>query len=75
MQGGLEIPIRVKGIWPLLEKLSIYIKYAVIGEYVDNSKEILKEPVGPETVESLDDEDEEPGDTEDENSEDNEIIE
>ena len=50
------------------------IKYAVIGEYVDNSKEILKEPVGPETVESLDDEDEEPGDTEDENSEDNEII-
>ena len=51
------------------------IKYAVIGEYVDNSKEILKEPVGPETVESLDDEDEEPGDTEDENCEDNEIIE
>ena len=51
------------------------IKYAVIGEYVDNSKEILKEPVGPETVESLDDEYEEPGDTEDENSEDNEIIE
>ena len=81
MQGGLEIPIRVKGIWPLLEKLSIYItkveeiKYAVIGEYVDDLKEILKEPVGPETVESLDDEDEEPGDTEDENSEDNEIIE
>ena len=51
------------------------IKYAVIGEYVDNSKEILKEPVGPETIESLDDEDGEPGDNEDENCEDNEIIE
>ena len=82
VQGGLEIPIRVKVVWPVVEKLSIYItkvediKYTVAGEYVDDSKEILKEPVGPEAVESLDDdEDEELGDTEDENCEDNEIIE
>ena len=52
------------------------IKYPVTGEYVDDSKEILKELLGPEAVESLDDdEDEELGDTEDENCEDNEIIE
>ena len=54
----------------------VEIKYPVTGEYVDNSKEILKEPVGPEAVESLnDDEDEELGDTTDENCEHNEIIE
>ena len=52
------------------------IKYLVTGEYVDYSKEILKELMGPEAVQSLDDdEDEELGDTEDENCEDDEIIE
>ena len=65
---------RVKVVWPLVEKFSIYItkveeiKYPVTGEYVDDSKEILKELVGPDAVESLDDnEDEKLGDTEDEN--------
>ena len=44
------------------------IKCPVIGEYVDDSKEILKELLGPEAVESLDDyEDEELDDTEDKN--------
>ena len=82
MQGGLEIPIMVKFIWPLVEKLSIYItkveeiKYPVIGEYLDDSKEILKEFVGLDAVESLDDdEDEELGDTQNENCNHNEIIE
>ena len=80
VQGELEIPRRVKFVWPLVEKLSIYItkeiKYPVTGVYVNNSKEILKELVGPEAVESLDDdEDEKLGDTEDENCEDKEIIE
>ena len=63
-------------------KLSIYttkveeIKYPVTGKYVDDSKEILKEFVGLEAVESLDDEeDEELGDTEDGNCEDNETTE
>ena len=43
---------------------------------MDYSKEILKELMGPEAVQSLDDdEDEELGDTEDENCEDDEIIE
>ena len=72
----------VKFIWPLVEKLSIYItkveeiKYPVIGEYLDDSKEILKEFVGLDAVESLDDdEDEELGDTQNENCNDNEIIE
>ena len=52
------------------------IKYPVTGKYVDDSKEILKEFVGPEAVESLDDEeDEELGDTEDGNCEDNETTE
>ena len=81
MQGGLEIPIMVKFIWPLVEKLSIYItkveeiKYPVIGEYLDDSKEILKEFVGLDAVESLDDdEDEELGDTQNENCNDNKII-
>ena len=81
MQGGLEIPIRVKVVWPLVEKLPIYItkveeiKYPVTGEYVGNSKEILKELVGPEAVECLDDdEDEELGNTEDENCEDNKSL-
>ena len=42
---------------------------------MNDSKEILKELVGPEAVESLDDdEDEKLGDTEDENCEDKEII-
>ena len=82
MQGGFEIPVRDKVVWSLVEKLSICItkveeiKYPITGEYVDDSKEILKELVCPEAVESLDDdEDEELGDTEDENCEDNEIIE
>ena len=80
VQGELEIPRRVKFVWSLVEKLSIYItkeiKYPVTGGYVNNSKEILKELVGPEAVESLyDDEDEKLGDTEDENCEDKEIIE
>ena len=82
MQGGLEIPIRIKVVWPLVEKLSIYItkveeiKYPVTGEYVDYSTEILKELVCPKAVESLDnDEDEELGNTEDESCENNEIIE
>ena len=81
MQGGLEIPIMVKFIWSLVEKLSIYItkveeiKYPVIGEYLDDSKEILKEFVGLDAVESLDDdEDEELGDTQNENCNDNKII-
>ena len=44
------------------------IKYPVTGEYVDDSKEILKELVGPKTVESLDnDKDEELDDTADKN--------
>ena len=44
------------------------IKFPVTGEYVDDSKEILKELLGPEAVESLDDdEDEELDDTEDKN--------
>ena len=61
MQGGLKIPIRVKAVWPLVEKLSIYItkveeiKYPVTREYVDDSKEILKDLVGPKAIESLDD--------------------
>ena len=51
------------------------IKYSVTREDVDDSKEILKELVGPEGVDSVDDnEDVELGDTEDENCEDNEII-
>ena len=81
MQGGLEIPIMVKFIWPLVEKLSIYItkveeiKYPVIGEYLDDSKEILKEFVGLDAVESLDDDEgEELGDTQNENCNDNKII-
>ena len=52
------------------------IKYPVIGEYVDDSKEILKELVGFDAVESPDDdEDEELGYTQYENCDDNEIIE
>ena len=51
------------------------IKYPVTREDVDDSKEILKELVGPEVVDSLhDNEVEELDDTEDENCEDNEII-
>jgi hypothetical protein len=80
VQGGLEIQIRVKVVWPQVEKLSIYItkveemKYPITGEYVDDSKDILKELVGPERVETLDDdEDDELGDTEDENSEEDDI--
>ena len=43
---------------------------------MDDSKEILKELMSPEGVESLDDdEDEELGDTGDENCQDNDIIE
>ena len=42
---------------------------------MNDSKEILKELVGPEAVESLDDDEgEKLGDTEDENCKDNEII-
>ena len=43
-----EISIRVKVVWQLIEKLSIYItkveeiKYPVTGEYMGNSTEILK---------------------------------
>ena len=49
VQGGLEIQIKVKVILSQVEKLSIYrakveeVKYTMIGEYVDDSKEILKE--------------------------------
>ena len=81
VQGRLEIPIRGKVVWPLVEKLSIYItkvediKYLVTEEYVDDSKEILKEFVGHKAESLDDDRDEELGDTEDENCEDNEIIE
>ena len=51
------------------------IKYPVTGEYVDNSKEILKELVRLEAVETLnDDEDKELGDTKDENCEYNHEI-
>ena len=43
---------------------------------MDDSKEIVKELMSPETVESLDDnEDEELGDTRNENCQDNDIIE
>ena len=73
---------RIKVVCPLAEKLSIYItkvekiKYPVTGEFVDDSKEILKKLVGPKGVGSLaDDADEELGNTKDENCEDNEIIE
>ena len=61
IQGGLKIPVRVKVVWPLVEELSIYItkveetKYLVTGECVDDSKEIPKDLVRPEAVESLDD--------------------
>ena len=72
----------VKVVCPLVEKLSIYItkvgqiKYPVTGEFVDDSKEILKKLVGPKAVESLADHaNEELGNTKDENCEDNEIIE
>ena len=68
----------------LVEKLLLYItevkemKYLVTGEYVDDLKEIIKEFLGLETVESLDhnddDEEEELCETEDERCEDNEII-
>ena len=68
----------------LVEKLLLYItkvkemKYLVTGEYVDDLKEIIKEFLGPETVESLDhnddDEEEELCETENERCEDNEII-
>ena len=82
LEGWLEIPITVKVVWPLVEKLSIYItkaeeiKYPVTGKYVDDSKEILKELVGTEAVDSIDDaENEELADTKDENFQDNEIIE
>ena len=83
VQDGLEIPVRVKVVWPLVEKFSIYItkveeiKDPITGEYVDDSKEILKGLAGPEAVESLDDHDvdEQLGDTEDENCQDNKIIE
>ena len=82
VQDGLEIPVRVKVVWPLVEKFSIYItkveeiKDPITGEYVDDSKEILKELAGPEAVESLDDHDvdEQLGDTEEENCQDNKII-
>ena len=62
IQGGLKIPVRVKVVWPLVEELSTYItkveetKYLVTGECVDDSKEIPKDLVRPEAVESLDDE-------------------
>ena len=83
MQGGHEIPIRVKVVWCPEENLSIYITkveeitYLVTGEYVDDSKETLKRLVCSGTVESHDDDDEneELGNTEDENYEQNEIIE
>ena len=82
VQGGLEILIRVKVVWPLVEKLLIYItkveqiKYPVTGEYVDDSEEIFKDLVVSKAVESLDDdEDVELGDIKDENYKDNEIIE
>ena len=80
-QSELEIPIRVKVVRSQVEKLSMCItkveeiKYLVTGDYVDTSKEILLELVYPEAVESLDDEDEELGNTKDENREDNEITE
>ena len=82
VQGGLEILIRIKVVWPLVEKLLIYItkveqiKYPVTGEYVDDSEEIFKDLVVSKAVESLDDdEDVELGDIKDENCKDNEIIE
>ena len=83
MQCWLEIRIKVKMDLALVEKLLLYItkvkemKYLVIGEYVDDLKEIIKDFLGPETVESLDhddDEEEELCETEDERCEDNEII-
>ena len=49
VQGGLEIQIKVKVVWPQAEELSVYrakveeVKYPMTGEYVDDSKEILKE--------------------------------
>ena len=52
------------------------IKHPITGEYVDDSKEILKELMSPEAVESFDDDKgEELGDTGDENCQDNDIIE
>ena len=49
IQGGLEIPIKVKIIWLLEEKLSKFkakveeVKYPMTGEYSDGSKSISNE--------------------------------
>jgi len=49
LQGGLEIPIKVSVTWDCPDKLSILVakvkevEYPMIGEYIDNSKEILHE--------------------------------
>ena len=67
VQGGLEIRIKVKVVWPDVEKLSIYkskveeVKYPMDGYYVDDSKEIINE-LGVHEVEEDYSDDEEPGD-------------
>ena len=67
VQGGLEIRIKVKVVWPDVEKLSIYkskveeVKYPMDGYYVDDSKEIINK-LGVHEVEEDYSDDEEPGD-------------
>ena len=80
VQGGLEIPIKVSVTWDAAEKLSILaakvkeVEYPLTGEYIDDSKSILKE-LGVEEDED-DDEDVEPqtGDVDDADDEDIQIL-
>ena len=70
VQGGLEIQIKVKVVWPQVEKRSIYrakfeeVKYPMTRKYVDDSKEILKELGGLDEDDGDDEDDEEPGELE-----------
>ena len=69
-QGGLEIQIKVKVVWRQVEKLSMCrakveeVKYPMTGEYVDDSKEILKELGGLDEDDGDDEDDEELGELE-----------
>ena len=80
VQGGLEITIKVSVTWAAAEKLSILaarvkeVEYPLTGEYIDDSKSILKE-LGVEEDED-DDEDVEPqtGDVDDADDEDIQIL-
>ena len=60
LQGGLEIPIKVSVTWDCPENLAILmekvkeVQYPIVGAYIDNSKEILKELVADEFDENSD---------------------